>query len=407
MQCPASSCPVTVFCVGVDHYKDLIARLGFKAAQRIITRLIMQVTQELGSRAYIAQVGEDQVVLVMTDLESPDAAAVRADKLVQALYYFFENDVQDIILSLSIGISLFPNDTDSVECLLQNAMFAMTCVTPAKSCRYQFYNAWTNAKARKLNKMEVDFYQALEEKQFHLVYQPQIDYRSGHIVGAEALLRWRHPEQGLISPDTFIPIAEKNLEIITLGLWVIESACKDLSRWHKKGYKDSRVSVNLSAIQFRDQELPEKIRGLLKQYHIPPQSLELEVTETFIMENSEVAAVYLQRLKAIGVTLALDDFGTGYSSLSYLQKFPFDKLKIDKSFVDGLPHNPINAAITESIIQLSKRLNLTVLAEGVEQPVQERFLLQLGCNEGQGYLYGKPMTVKAFIALLSQQAQSD
>ena len=258
--------------------------------------------------------------------------------------------------------------------------------------RYQFYIATIDSEIRQRKKLEMDLHQALEHHELSLVYQPQIDYRTNTLIGVEALLRWKHPEKGSISPDTFIPMAENSMDIIPIGDWVLESACHKLHEWHALGYTDLRMAINLSAIQLQDKHIVSRISYLLHKYQLSPDNLELEVTETSILEDVELSKEQLHKIKEIGIILALDDFGTGYSSLSYLQKFPFDKIKIDKTFVDGIPENKENTVIVDAIIQLGKSFGIEVLAEGVETVAQESYLIQSGCMEGQGYYYGKPMS---------------
>ena len=253
----------------------------------------------------------------------------------------------------------------------------------------QTNSSYQNSTQCKLNQ---DLHEALEHHELSLLYQPQVNLKEKKVVGAEILLRWQHPEKGLISPEQFIPMAENSLDIIPIGDWVLESACHQLQNWHNSGHKHFRIAVNLSAIQLKDKNITDRIKYLLSKYKIPPHLLELEITETWLMDDLSLASAQLNRIKKTGVLLALDDFGTGYSSLSYLKQFPFDKIKIDKSFIEGLPGNWENSVIVDSIIQLGNSFGLPVIAEGIEHREQEDHLTQSGCYEGQGYLYGMPMS---------------
>lgn len=244
--------------------------------------------------------------------------------------------------------------------------------------------------------------EALANNELHLVYQPQIDYSDHRVIGVEALLRWQHPQHGFVSPDIFIPLAEQNGSIVAIGEWVLDQACKQLREWHDQGFIDLRMAVNLSSVQLHHAELPRIVNNLLQVYRLPPRSLELEVTETGLMEDITTAAQHLLSLRRSGALIAIDDFGTGYSSLSYLKSLPLDKIKIDKSFVQDLLEDEDDATIVRAIIQLAKSLGMQVIAEGVETIEQEAYIVAQGCNEGQGYLYSKPLPPRELTLFLKQ-----
>jgi EAL domain-containing protein (putative c-di-GMP-specific phosphodiesterase class I) len=248
--------------------------------------------------------------------------------------------------------------------------------------------------------------EALPRNQLHLVYQPQISYRDNRVMGVEALIRWQHPEHGMVPPDTFIPLAEKNGSIIAIGEWVLDQACRQLREWHDHGFSEVRMAVNLSTVQLHHSELPRVVNNLLQIYRLPPGSLELEVTETGLMEDISTAAQHLLSLRRSGALIAIDDFGTGYSSLSYLKSLPLDKIKIDKSFVQDLIEDDDDATIVRAIIQLGKSLRMQVIAEGVETLAQERYIIAEGCHEGQGYLYSKPLPARELLTYLRQNQPS-
>jgi EAL domain-containing protein (putative c-di-GMP-specific phosphodiesterase class I) len=259
---------------------------------------------------------------------------------------------------------------------------------------------------RRRRELEKDLREALSRNQLHLVYQPQISYRDHRIVGVEALLRWQHPEHGLVPPDQFIALAEQNRSIIAIGEWVLNEACSQLREWHDQGFIGLRMAVNLSTVQLHHNELPRVVSNILQRYRLPPRSLELEVTETGLMEDISTAAQHLLSLRRSGALIAIDDFGTGYSSLSYLKSLPLDKIKIDKSFVQDVLNDEDDATIVRAIIQLGKSLNMQVIAEGVETLEQEAYIVAQGCHEGQGYLYSKPLAARELTALLKQSERS-
>ena len=391
---------ISISCLGIDDFKELNAHVSFNAAEHILLQLSHRLQSVLIKDCYIGKLGEDQFLIISEAIVNPGDIANLAKKLLQQLHQPFTLKNEDITLQASVGISLFPEDGANSEELLQHAEFAMVQAKLKNSSKYQFYLASINEKARKQNKIESELRYAFEKKQFLLLFQPLVNLAEKKIIGVESLLRWHHPTMGTVYPEVFIPILEKTLGIIPVGNWVLEESFRQLRQWYMQGLTDLKISVNLSAVQFQYDNLIETIAKLLKQYQIPSNKIDLEVTESYILEDIDSSRQRLKQLKALGLNLAIDDFGTGYSSLSYLQKFPFDKIKIDKSFIDGLPDNKENSVIVNSIIQLCKNFNLIVLAEGVETKEQESFLLKNGCDEGQGYLYAKPISSKKILALI-------
>ena len=278
----------------------------------------------------------------------------------------------------------------------------MTLAKARSRNRYQFYIASVDSEMRRRRELEKDLREALPRNQLYLVYQPQISYRDHRVVGVEALLRWQHPELGMVPPDQFIPLAEQNGSIIRIGEWVLDQACRQLREWHDLGFSELRMAVNLSTVQLHHSELPRVVNNLLQAYRLPPRSLELEVTETGLMEDISTAAQHLLSLRRSGALIAIDDFGTGYSSLSYLKSLPLDKIKIDKSFVQDLLDDDDDATIVRAIIQLGKSLGMQVIAEGVETAEQETYIIAQGCHEGQGYHYSKPLSARELTNFLKQ-----
>ena len=394
---------IALLCLGLDDFKSLNAQVNFNAAEHVLVKVSDRLRNCIGNSAYIGRLGEDQFAIIQSRIEQPYEAAELAQALIKQLDRPFEINDEQLTISATVGITLFPDDGNDVDTLLQQAEFAMIMAKSRSSNRYQFYVATIDTEIRQRKRLEVDLHQALANHQLSLAFQPQFCYQKGQLIGAEALLRWNHPEKGLISPDMFIPMAEHSLDIIPIGEWVLENACQQLQQWHLAGHQDLRMAVNLSAVQLQDEGIVDRIAFLLDKYHIAPEALELEVTETSIIDDFEVSKARLEKIKSLGVSLALDDFGTGYSSLGYLKQFPFDKIKIDKSFVEGLPDNRENCGIIEAIVQIGKSFNLTVLAEGVETAEQKTYLAEKECQEGQGYFFGKPLSAKDFIALIANQ----
>jgi diguanylate cyclase (GGDEF)-like protein len=393
---------VAVLCVGLDDFKGINEQFSYQAGDQLLLALADRLRSHSGRLGALARLGGDQFALVQADIEQPYEAAELAQNILDDLEAPFAVDQQEIRLRATIGITLFPEDGDSTEKLLQKAEQTMTLAKTRSRNRYQFYIASVDSEMRRRRELEKDLREALAREQFHLVYQPQISYRDHSVVGVEALIRWIHPEHGFVPPDQFIPLAEQNGTIIAIGEWVLDQACKQLREWHDQGFTDLRMAVNLSTVQLHHAELPRVVNNLLQIYRLPPRSLELEVTETGLMEDITTAAQHLLSLRRSGALIAIDDFGTGYSSLSYLKSLPLDKIKIDKSFVQDLLDDDDDATIVRAIIQLGKSLGMQVIAEGVETAEQEAYIISEGCHEGQGYFYSKPLPARELLVYLKQ-----
>nr|WP_030128173.1 bifunctional diguanylate cyclase/phosphodiesterase [Pseudomonas sp. QTF5] len=397
---------VAVLCVGLDDFKGINEQFSYQTGDQLLLALADRLRAHSGRLGALARLGGDQFALVQADIEQPYEAAELAQSILDDLEAAFALDHQEIRLRATIGITLFPEDGDSTEKLLQKAEQTMTLAKTRSRNRYQFYIASVDTEMRRRRELEKDLRDALIRDQFYLVYQPQISYRDHRVVGVEALIRWQHPEHGLVPPDLFIPLAEQNGTIIAIGEWVLDQACKQLREWHDQGF-DLRMAVNLSTVQLHHAELPRVVNNLLQMYRLPPRSLELEVTETGLMEDISTAAQHLLSLRRSGALIAIDDFGTGYSSLSYLKSLPLDKIKIDKSFVQDLLDDDDDATIVRAIIQLGKSLGMQVIAEGVETAEQEAYIISEGCHEGQGYHYSKPLPARELSAYLKQAQRSN
>jgi diguanylate cyclase (GGDEF)-like protein len=397
---------VAVLCVGLDDFKNINEQFGYQTGDQLLLLLSDRLRSHSGRLGALARLGGDQFALIQADIEQPYEAAELAQSILDDLELPFELELHEVRLRATIGITLFPEDGDSTEKLLQKAEQTMTLAKSRSRNRYQFYIASLDNEMRRRRELEKDLREALARNELHMVYQPQIDYRDKRVAGVEALLRWQHPQHGFVSPDVFIPLAEQNGSIIAIGEWVLEQSCKQLREWHDQGFIDLRMAINLSTVQLHHSELPRVVNNLMQVYRLPPNSLELEVTETGLMEDINTAAQHLLSLRRCGALIAIDDFGTGYSSLSYLKSLPLDKIKIDKSFVADLIDDADDATIVRAIIQLAKNLGMQVIAEGVETVEQEAYIIAHGCDEGQGYLYSKPLPAREISLFLKQSRQT-
>ncbi|MCQ4314176.1 EAL domain-containing protein [Pseudomonas stutzeri] len=393
---------VAVLCLGLDDFKGINEQFSYQNGDRMLIALADRLRSLSGRVGALARLGGDQFVLVLSGFEQPYETAELAQRVLDDLERPIDLDQQSIRLRATIGITLYPEDGDSTEKLLQKAEQTMTLAKNRSRNRYQFYVASIDSEMRARRELQKDLAEAVQRGEFHLVYQPQIDYRRKRITGVEALLRWAHPSGKIVPPDVFIPLAEQNGSIIAIGEWVLDQACRQLSEWHQQGFDDLRMAVNLSTVQLHHAELPLMVSNLLSTHRLPPETLELEVTETGLMEDIGAATRNLHSLRRSGALIAIDDFGTGYSSLSYLKSLPLDKIKIDKSFVRDMALGDGDTTIVSAIIQLGKSLGMLVIAEGVETAEQERYLVDEGCNEGQGYFYSKPLPAPELTALLRQ-----
>lgn len=373
---------------------------GFKAVNdayghHIGDELLVSVTERLRSciRAQdtLARLGGDEFVLLAV-VTSPDDAATLADKLVQRIDEPFELSRYELRVSLSVGIAIYPNDGEGTRDLLLHADAAMYHTKSAGRNGYSFFEPSMNANAAEHLQLLHDLRLAEARGELRLHYQPKFEAPAGPVRGFEALLRWQHPKRGLLSPDAFLPLAEKTGLIIPMGKWVLEEACRQLREWHLQGFSQWTIAVNLSAVQFDQPDLPGMVAEILDRYAIPAVQLTLEITETVAMRNPEVTIETLEKLTNLGVKASIDDFGTGYSSLLYLKRLPASELKIDRAFVKEMSVGNEDSVIVSAIVALAKALGLEIVAEGVETPEQQAFLTDLGCETLQGFLLDRPMT---------------
>ncbi len=324
-------------------------------------------------------------------------------KLPSTLKQPFNVDGHELYVSTSIGIALYPQDGTDIDSLIKHADVAMYHVKGQGKNGYQFYSNEMNVPYLEKLSMDTGIHKALDNKEFHLVYQPQINLRTGEIVGVEALLRWNHPEHGSISPAEFIPFAEESGLIIDIGLWVIKTACAELSRWRSAGLPEIKMAINISARQLMEDNIVEDIVNIMKDYDLPGHCVELEITENAIMSDMDSVIRKLKELSNNDISISIDDFGTGYSSLSYLHKLPIQTLKIDRIFLKESRINNSDNTIINTIVAMAKGLNLNVIAEGVETQAQLDYLREIDCSEAQGFLFGKPLPADVISQLLIQE----
>jgi diguanylate cyclase (GGDEF)-like protein/PAS domain S-box-containing protein len=393
---------VALLFLDLDRFKTVNNSLGHSVGDLLLKGVAERLKKWAREQDTVARLGGDEFVLVLTGVKDTADAAVAADRLMKAITPAFV--VQEHVLSVtcSLGISVFPDHGTDGETLLKNADAAMYCAKDNGRNNFQFFTQDMNIRAVERLTLENSLRMALERKELFLEYQPQVDLATGKIIGAEALLRWRHPELGLVPPSKFIPIAENSGMIIPIGEWVLRTACTQARLWQDEGLAPLTVAVNVSVVQFRQEQFCQVIRTVLDETGLPAQYLELEITES-LLSDADVVLSALQKLKRIGVNLSIDDFGTGYSSLSYLRRFPVYKLKIDRSFVQAMTTNPDDAAIAATIINMAKTLRLKVIAEGVETEHQMLFLREHNCDEVQGYYFSKPLAVGDFVEKIRRQ----
>lgn len=381
---------------GIDDFKSVNEQCGFRTGDLILQSVADRLVAKLGSTRFtIARLGSDQFVIVEKGLRDGFQAADTAEQILSCIGEPMLVENQNVATTGTIGVALFPSDTDKADRLLQSAEQTMTLAKQNGHGHFQFYVASIDQEIRDRKQLEKDLAQALANDQFHLVYQPQINLESKRVIGAEALLRWEHPTRGLVPPDDFIPVAESNGTIVEIGQWVLEQACWQAARWASEG-TPLRIAVNLSAVQLRQDSIVRDVLETLRRHNIPAGRLELEVTETSFMTNLSDAVEKLHRLNKAGISIAVDDFGTGYSSLTYLKQMPVQHLKIDKQFIRDLLVNEEDTRIANTIIDLGRSLNLSVVAEGVETAEQEYYLSQRGCKLAQGYYFSKPLLPRDF-----------
>jgi diguanylate cyclase (GGDEF)-like protein/PAS domain S-box-containing protein len=396
-----------VLLLDLDRFKNVNESLGHMFGDQLLQQVAQRLQAVVRDVDVVARLGGDEYVVVLSELGEAQGAALVAQKILGEFSIPFAMAGQEISITASIGVSLYPDDGDNPDVLLKNAESAMYGAKQSGRNSYRFYTQSMNASVLSLLRMENAMHHALERGEFLLHYQPQVDLFNGRVIGMEALIRWQHPERGMIPPMEFIPLAEESGFIIPIGEWVLKEACRQAKRWHDAGFGGLCVAVNLSAVQFKQSNLKDVIQGAANEAGLDLRCLELELTESLVMHNAEDVIKTLQQLKSLNLQLSIDDFGTGYSSMSYLKRFPVDKLKIDKSFIRDISDDPADLAISQAIIALGHSLGLRVIAEGVETVEQLALLHANRCDEMQGYYFSKPVDAAAFTRLLEEGRQLD
>jgi diguanylate cyclase (GGDEF)-like protein len=387
----------------LDRFKLVNDTMGHAAGDRLLIEVAKRLTECMFDSTFLARMGGDEFMILVPELQSVESIQQFAQMILQSFESPFFVEEMSLYIGTSIGISLYPNDGQDEETLMKNADTAMFRAKERGRNHYQLYNHAIGAKVKEYVAIEYGIRQALERSEFQVFYQPQINLVTGEIDCMEALARWLHPELGWVPPNQFIPAAEEHGLIVRLGEWVLRTACKQNRAWQIQGLPPIRMAVNFSAKQFQVVDLCDRILQILAETELEAQYLELEITESLVMQDQNTTITMLKQLKSQGMSISIDDFGTGYSSLSYLRLLPVSKVKIDASFIRETPQNQDDAAITSAIIAMAHNLNLRAIAEGVERKEQLEFLRSHDCDAVQGYLFSRP--VPAHEATLLLQAQ--
>jgi diguanylate cyclase (GGDEF)-like protein/PAS domain S-box-containing protein len=393
---------VAVMYIDLDNFKSVNDSLGHPVGDQLLQEVAKRISGRLREQDTVARVAGDEFNVILEQVESPEDAVVVAGKLLSAFDAPIMLDSHELHITLSIGIACFPDDGADVISLVKNADAAMFRSKQNGRSRYSLYTSELTQKASERLQIENDLRRALKQEEFVLYYQPQYLVSSGEMVGAEALVRWEHPDQGLIPPNKFIPIAESSGLIVALGEWVLRTACSQMRQWRESGFGLGRIGVNVAGQQIQHGEMVSTVKQALSDTGLDPELLELEITENFIMGQTDESINVLHELRSLGICLAIDDFGTGYSSLSYLKRLPIDRLKVDRSFISDIPMDMNDVAITKAVLAMASSLELEVVAEGVETREQLEFLRHEGCDEAQGFYYSRPVSADDFAALLLQ-----
>jgi diguanylate cyclase (GGDEF)-like protein len=396
-----------VMMLDLDRFKLINDSLGHHAGDAVLNEVARRLNAVVRNIDTVARVGGDEFVLIISPAPERTYAEEIGRRANEALQMPMRIAGVNLHVSSSVGIALYPADGTTTETLLTHADAAMYCAKQRGRNNLQCFSAAMDSVARERVSLESDLHHALQHRQFELYYQPKAEIATSDVHGAEALIRWRHPQRGLLLPTDFIPLAEECGLINEIGAWVLREACRQCKAWQLEGLPPMRVAVNVAAAQFRQGNLLEVIRSALQDVQLEPRWLEIELTESAVMTNPEESTAILERLSRMGVLVSVDDFGTGYSSMSYLRRFPIDKLKIDRSFVKDLSTRPEDASIVQAIISLAHSLRLKVVAEGVETPEQLRFLQELKCDQYQGFHFSAPLPAAEFAGLVRTWQKSE
>ncbi len=393
---------VAVLFLDLDRFKDINDTLGHATGDIVLQSVALRLKECVREGDTVARLGGDEFVIILPTYYGEQDLTTFAERILKILSLPMKIGERDLFTTASLGIAIAPLDGENVDTLLRNADISMYAAKDRGRNTFTYFSAEMNARAVAKVELESKLRSALQKNELFLVYQPQIDLHTGTICGVEALLRWRHPQEGLIPPSRFVPIAEETGLIVPIGEWVLRSACEQARVWQEIGFSTLRMAVNISGHQFKQHDFIDTVDRILKKTGLNPHGLELELTESIVMSNANEAIMTLTDLKVRGIRLAIDDFGTGYSSLSYLKNFPIDRIKIAQEFVRDIPNDPDDAAIVETIISMAHNLDLQVIAEGVENRQQLKFLRERHCTEMQGYYFARPLPAEELTELLEK-----
>ena len=396
---------VAVLFLDLDGFKHVNDSLGHATGDKLLQSIAKRLVNCVRGADTVSRQGGDEFVVLLSAVEQPEDTAITARRMLDAVSQAHHIDQHEIHITTSIGVSIFPDDGEDAETLIKNADTAMYQAKEYGRQAFKFFTPAMNTRAVERQSIEEGLRRALERQEFALHYQPKIDLATGDIAGAEALLRWTHPTRGLVSPAEFIPVAEACGLILPIGTWVLRGACAQARTWLDEGLPAITMAVNVSAMQFRNEKFLEDLFAILDETGLEPRYLELELTESVLMQRADLAGPALRTLKERGIQVALDDFGTGYSSLSYLRKLPVDTLKIDQSFIRQISAAGEDTTLVTAVIGIAQGLKLRVVAEGVETQEEAEFLRVHGCDQAQGYYFGRPVPAKQFARLLQSSKQ--
>jgi diguanylate cyclase (GGDEF)-like protein len=394
---PKRGVQLAVFCLDLDQFKDVNDALGHRVGDLLLQSVADRLRQCIRDADMVARLGGDEFAIVQVDATQPTDATSLASRLIEAINAPYELDSNQVVVGLSIGIALAPNDGLDPDQLLRNADMALYRAKADGRGLYRFFEPEMDARMQARRRLEIDLRKAIANSEFELFYQPLVDMQTEHVTGFEALIRWHHPERGLVSPVDFIAVAEETGLIVPLGDWVLRQACAEAATWPGA----VKVAVNLSPIQFKNKNLLLSVVSALAASGLSPSRLELEITEAVLLQETDATLAILHELRGLGVRISMDDFGTGYSSLGYLRKFPFDKIKIDRSFIFDMSDHDDSLAIVRAVIAMGNSLGIATTAEGVETRGQFKQLKLEGCTEVQGYLFSPPKPAAELKGLLA------
>ena len=396
---------IAVMFLDLDRFKSVNDSLGHEAGDELLIKVAEDLSRCIRDADTLARIGGDEFTVLLEAVDKDTVyknCPIVAEKIIQKLSSSYHIKKTQVFIGVSIGIAIYPNDGESIAVLTQHADMAMYHAKDEGRNNFQFYSEQLNDVVQKRLTLEADLRIAIEQQQFFIHYQPQYNLLSKQLQGFEALIRWQHPRLGVLASGEFIPVAEETGLIIDIGKWVLETACHQLTLWQIMTPLALRMAVNISLKQLENEDFVSCVNAVLDTYNIQPKTLELEVTESMFLEDGSTTLAILKQLDQLGVKLSIDDFGTGYSNMSYLKKLPIDRIKIDRCFINDIPHDENDAAIVRIIIDIAKIFGIKVIAEGIETREQEAYLVEKGCDEGQGFLFNKPLSVSAINTLLEK-----